>query len=222
MKYIKKIFNFIGSIKAMLILFNMMIIIFISLMVIKSDLFYVISQTFVENNFKESKQLVKYIENARIENFYGDRPKYDKNMNNINDFWSYTPIKNRAVYFEFKEKITNEDDLKKVMDLFNDLDNFYFDLLNYKYKFDKEGAFYELKKLLENHKCKIYQLEKKYKIDWHKTIVSSVNGLVYETLFYTQIVNGKESENENRLDVIMRKGSYFSQILMPDKCIDLK
>ena len=72
MKFIKKIFNFIGTIKAILILFNMMIIVFILLMVIKSDLFYVIAQTLVENNFKESKQLVKYIENARIENFYGE------------------------------------------------------------------------------------------------------------------------------------------------------
>lgn len=226
MERIKKIFNFIASIKASIILLNIIIIIFISQIVIKSDLFYIILQTYVENNFKESKYLTKYIENLRMENFYG-KSEFDEKMQNINSistdkYWSYTPIKNRDVYSEFKEKITNKNDLRNAINLFKDLDNFYFDLINGKYTYDKENAFYKLKEILEKHKCKVHTLETKYKINWHKTIVSSVNGLVYETLYYTQTVNDKMLDGRNRLEVIMRYGDYFLQILMPDKCVDIK
>lgn len=224
-EFIKKFFHFVSSIKATIVLLNIVFFILIFQVIIKSDLFYIVLQTYVQNNFKESKYLTQYIEDLRIANFYG-KDKFNEIMSKetvteSDRFWSYNPIKNRDVYSEF-EKIKDKNDLEKVINLFIDLDNFYFDLINWKYKYDRENAFYKLKHILEKYRCQIHIIVEKHKIDWHITIVPSIKGLVYETLYYTQTINDKMLVGKNRLEVINNHGNFFLQILVADKCIKQK
>lgn len=226
MNNLKKVFEIIGSIKSLVMLLNITIVAMFTMVLIKNDLFYIILQTYVQNNFKDSTYLVKYIENSRIANFYG-RKEFDEKIKSLNDnytdkYWSYNLIENRKIYSELKLKINNKNDFIKMVEFFNDLDNFYFDLINSKYKYNKEAAFYKLKEILEKYRCEIYNIVSKYGLDWSKTIVSPVNGLVYESLYNTQTVNDEMRNGMNKIFIINGYGQYFLQILMPDKCSEIR
>jgi len=231
--FIKNIFNILSSVKLLLISINMLILFGLVVGLLNYDIFYVSLESYIEEKLPKSAKLIKYIEQARLDNFYNnsdammrierDQEKFEKK----GSYWTYNLSSNRDIYKILNDANMSKEDLLYMRSFYGDLNDFYFDLINYKYKFDRQRAFYDLKDILNKHACKPVEIHNKYskKLDWHKTIVNPIYGLVFETLFFTQSINDefleklkKESQLNEKLVVVSAYGTYFLTQLFEESC----